>query len=534
MENIAIVTPNYEPNPKQVLLHNAPVSYTELWLILYGGQRGGGKSAGALADAFMFAQTYPGAKICILRESLDSVRQSFLDKLPSLFPQEIRQGKEVIRLYEYRDKASSWYPSRSIIFPNGSYITFQRVASYQEALEKQGWEFHMLVIDEVTKQEERTFDYLLTVVRSTDTYNNYTGKRLKIPTKVVLGCNPGGIGHKWVKRRFIDRTVVKYNEFNTPVQTRDAREVMINPFTQEKININIRFIPASLSDNRFVGPAYVASLMKQPEHKKQMDLFGNWDVVAGRYFEAPPEMFASTRGLMEELKRMDDDDIDIVLSIDWGYKPSYHSVHWHAIFKKHNRVITFQRLYGQEMIFEEFVKTIVEMSEGFYITASCLPHDMFRQGDLYRDNKGKVIGETKADYFAFYGLNPESVASGKGKKQLRMDKIHSACKLKTHEGHHKFQISEDCVELKDELDNAVHSELNPEEIDKKCLTHAIDDYGLFLTWYADMYESLGDELPVEPDNRSELQRRLEEDERRLEEEEEDDGFIGLDNDFYMW
>lgn len=133
MSNI-IITPNYKPHAKQVLLHNAPVSFDDIWIILYGGSRGGGKSAGALADAVMFAQTYPGSKICILRESLDAVKQSFLDKLPSLFPQNV-QG---IQLYEYREKSSSWYPSRSIVFPNGSYITLQRVANYAEARAKQG------------------------------------------------------------------------------------------------------------------------------------------------------------------------------------------------------------------------------------------------------------------------------------------------------------------------------------------------------------------------------------------------------------
>jgi len=40
------IVPNYRPNPKQVLLHNAPVSYDDIWIILYGGVRGGGKSAG--------------------------------------------------------------------------------------------------------------------------------------------------------------------------------------------------------------------------------------------------------------------------------------------------------------------------------------------------------------------------------------------------------------------------------------------------------------------------------------------------------
>lgn len=129
-----VVTPNYKPNPKQLQLHNAPISYDDLWIILYGGARGGGKSAGILADAFMFCQSFPGAKCCILRESLDAVKQSFLDKLPSLFPQHAK-GQQ---LYEYKEKSTSWYPSRTILFPNGSYITLQRVSSYKEAVSKQG------------------------------------------------------------------------------------------------------------------------------------------------------------------------------------------------------------------------------------------------------------------------------------------------------------------------------------------------------------------------------------------------------------
>ena len=71
----------------------------------------------------------------------------FLDKLPTLFPEVVM----VLRMYEYKEKSSSWYPSRSLVFPNGSYITLQRVANLSEAKAKQGWEFNMLIIDEITK-----------------------------------------------------------------------------------------------------------------------------------------------------------------------------------------------------------------------------------------------------------------------------------------------------------------------------------------------------------------------------------------------
>ena len=190
MGTVLTVTPNYRPHPKQILLHNAPVSYNDIWIILYGGSRGSGKSAGALADAFLFAQTYPGAKICILRENLDAVKQSFLDKLHHYSHKKL---KVLSSMSIVRNLLHGIHQDR-LYFPNGSYITLQRVANYAEAREKQGWEFHYLIIDELTKQEERTFDYLLTMVRSATVMNKYTGKPLRIPTKVVCGCNPGGVG----------------------------------------------------------------------------------------------------------------------------------------------------------------------------------------------------------------------------------------------------------------------------------------------------------------------------------------------------
>lgn len=525
MASTIVVTPNYKPHKKQILLHNAPVSYDDIWIICYGGARGAGKSAGILADAFMFCQTYPGAKCCILRESLDAVKQSFLDKLPTLFPQEVNG----IKIYEYREKSSSWYPSRSIIFPNGSYITLQRVANYQEAKAKQGWEFHYLAIDEVTKQEERTVDYLLTCVRSAMVINKYTGKPLRIPTKVVFGCNPGGIGHKWVKERFIDKTVVKYNEFKTPVQTKDCVELVEDPRNpSKKIRRFIRFIPASYMDNPFLNASYVANLQSLPEHQKQLDMYGNWDVVAGKMFDLKPE-----QRLAPGLVRQDLEDfqghIEIFISIDWGYKPSYHSAHWHAVFPDH-RVITFMELYGQTLVFEDFVEEIRKKSEGFYISATCLPHDMFREGDRYRDSTGKIIGETKSDVFEAANLNPVPVQSGKGKVHLRYDKLHSAMELKTSDGVYKFRISEACPNLLEELDHAVHSDIDPTVIAKSCLDHAIDDFGLFLVYYSDDIEPLGFEALIQ-DNRSYLQRLMDDDERQLELDEEDAFYVGVDSIF---
>jgi len=515
MSTTLVVKPNYKPHKKQMMLHNAPVSYDDLWIILYGGARGSGKSAGALADAFMFAQTYPGAKIGIFRESLDAVKQSFLDKLPNLFPQ-FAQG---VQLYDYKEKSSSWYPSRSIVFPNGSYITLQRVASYAEAREKQGWEFHYLIVDEVTKHEERTIDYMLTMVRSATVMNKYTGKPIKIPTKVVFGCNPGGIGHTWVKERFIDPTVIKYDENYTPIQTKDKVEEVISPKDGKVIKRFVRFIPASYKDNPFLNESYVANLMALPEHQKQMDMYGNWNVVAGKVFDLKPEQRVEPRLIARDIESLGE-HIEVFISIDWGFQPSYHCALWHAVMPD-KRVVTFKELYGQQLVFEDFVQEIAKQSEGLEISATCLPHDMFRQGDRYRDSSGRIIGETKSDVFEASGLNPISVDSGKGKVQMRYDKLHSAMTLKNDDDVFKFRISKACENLIDELDKAVYDDIDPTQIAKASRDHALDAYGLFLIYYSDDIEPIGFESLKEKPNKSYLQTLLEEDEAQLEAQEEE-------------
>ena len=257
-----------------------------------------------------------------------------------------------------------------------------------------------------------------------------------------------------------------------------------------------------------------------------MDMYGCWNVVAGKFFDLKPEQRVPAGLIAQDLVSLSG-HVEIFISIDWGYKPSYHSAHWYAVFPDH-RVVVFKELYGQELVFEDFVKTIAEESKDYEISATCLPHDMFRQGDRYRSEQGRIIGETKSDVFEYYGLSPVGVESGKGKVQLRYDKIQSACTLRNPDGVYKFRISTACPMLIEELDLAVHAEDDPTQIDKRCRDHAIDDFGLFLVYYSDDIEPLGFEsLTVE--NKSYLQILLEEDERKLEEEEEDNYYITTDN-----
>lgn len=514
-DNLTEIRPPYQPHVKQMMLHNAPISADDIMLVLFGGERGGGKSAAILMDAFFFCTTYPGSRAVIIRESLDAVKSSFLDKLGGLMPQTMNGQK----IYEYREKGSSMIAplSRSIIFENGSYITLQRVANLAEAEAKQGWEFNYLAIDELTKQTEETFNYLLSTVRSASRFNQHTGEMFTIPTKVVAGCNPGGIGHQWVKKRFITPTVTLYDEEKrTPLKTKDHIEYITvpskeDPTKEDEIKITVRFIPASWRDNPFLNKAYVAMLMSQPEHRRKMDMEGNWDVVAGRKFNYQDDSFIDDHTARELIHKYKP---DIYISIDWGYKPSYHSAHWEALFYD-GSVIVFDEVYGQELIFEKFVEKIKAKSYGMDIVATCLPHDLYRGGDNYRDREGRQIGETKAEVFEHHGLNPIGVQSGKGTVLMRFDKIHSASELQATPKTKKFRISKKCTGLIDELENAMEKDDNSGHLDPHSLDHALDDYGLFLVMYSSDIAPLGLEDFKPVDKRGKWVKRMEDEEADL-------------------
>jgi hypothetical protein len=327
----------------------------------------------------------------------------------------------------------------------------------------------------------------------------------------VFGCNPGGKGHKWVKRRFIDTTVVTYDPItNAPLETKDYVEMLKT--AKGTIKVTSRFIPASYKDNPFLNASYAAMLEMQDETRRQMDLYGNWDVVAGKMFELSEDQLMDP---IDAFTAVDKhlEDCDIYVSIDWGYKPSYHSAHWHAVFDG-GRTITYKEIYGQDLIFEDFVKKIKEESEGYEITATLLPHDMYRHGDRYRDDSGRVIGEMKSDVFDYYGLNPIGVESGKGKVEMRYDKIHSSTQLSAEDGVPLFRISKYCTNLIDEMNEAVYDEINLGAIAKGQRDHAIDDYGLFLVFYSSDIAPIGFE-DIEIDTRTKIQRKLDDEEEEL-------------------
>ena len=211
--------------------------------VLFGGAAGGGKSYGQMVDALLFALRYPGSKQLVLRRSFPELERSLIRTSLSLYPRSV---------YSFN---STSHVGR---FKNGSLIDFGYLAAENDVYHYQSAEYDVVRFDELTHFTEAQYVYLVSRVRGANGY----------PKQIKSTTNPGGIGHSWVKRRFIDPS--------------PAGRSFIGESGMSAI-----FIPSLLSDNGFLcrsDPSYERRLSSLPERERRALLHGDWSIFEGQYF----------------------------------------------------------------------------------------------------------------------------------------------------------------------------------------------------------------------------------------------------------
>ena len=204
----------------------------------YGGARGGGKSWALRRKVVLMCLRYGGLKALLVRRSLPELRANHLYRLLS------ELGDAVS--YSERDKC--------VIFQNGSRLFLGYCSSERDTLRYQGQEYDVIAIDEATQLSEYQFSIFKACLRGAS----------DMPRRMYLTCNPGGIGHGWVKRLFIDR------DYRAGERAEDYA-----------------FIPATVFDNASLtaaDPEYVSRLESLPPRLRDAWLYGKWDVFEGQFF----------------------------------------------------------------------------------------------------------------------------------------------------------------------------------------------------------------------------------------------------------
>ena len=209
--------------------------------VCYGGARGGGKSWCVRHKAVLMAARWAGIRILILRRTLVELRENHILPLLSL----LAPLGQAVR-YKAVDKAFA--------FGNGSRIVFGYCASESDVNQYQGQEYDVIFLDEATHFTEYQFSTLTACLRGANDF----------PKRMYLTCNPGGVGHAWVKRLFIDR---QFKENERPE--------------------DYVFFKALVTDNKVLmdkDPEYVRQLDNLPHGLREAWRDGNWDVFVGQYF----------------------------------------------------------------------------------------------------------------------------------------------------------------------------------------------------------------------------------------------------------
>lgn len=230
--------------PKQQLFMAAETKY-----VGYGGARGGGKSHAARYKAVgMAAVRYPGIRILMVRAHYPELEENLINPILRWVPDSMRSYNGAKHRME---------------FTNGSVIKFGHWDGVGAENEYQGIEYDVIFIDEATQFSERAFNYLKSCLR---------GANPNFPRRMYLTCNPGGVGHRWVKRLFIDR------DFKTNEPDPRANE---NPD-------DYSFIKAKVDDNPYLAeasPGYIQQLASLPPDLRAAHLDGDWESLSGSYFK---------------------------------------------------------------------------------------------------------------------------------------------------------------------------------------------------------------------------------------------------------
>ena len=222
-----------KPNEKQAEFFRSTAHFTA-----YGGARGGGKSWALRRKLILLCLRYPGIHCLIIRRTLKDLTDNHVEPLL----------REIGKSVAYSAGA------RVFRFKNGSRIDLGYLAHDSDTTHYQGQEYDIIAIDEATQFSEYQFASLKGCLRGVGKY----------PRRMYLTCNPGGIGHAWVKRLFIDR------DFRDGERPEDYR-----------------FIRASVWDNKVLterDPEYINSLKSLPEQLRAAWLEGRWDLFEGQFF----------------------------------------------------------------------------------------------------------------------------------------------------------------------------------------------------------------------------------------------------------
>lgn len=413
---------------------------------LFGGAAGGGKSYGQLVDGLLYALKYPKSKQIIFRSTFADLEKSLIRTSMNLYP---------LSIANYNDSKHTWK------FKNGSIIDFGYIQYEKDVYQYQSAEYDVIRFDELTHFTEFMYTYMISRCRGANPY----------PKGIKSSTNPGGVGHNWVKERFID--IGAPNVIHTcKLETGE---------TTTRI-----FIPSLVQDNKFMltyDPDYIKRLDALPEKERKALKYGNWDIFDGQFFTE----FDRNIHVIEPFVIPKDWYVYFVMDYGLDKLAGY----WIAIDYNNNAYV-FREVYESNLLVSQARDKIKEMTnEDVYMYLA--PPDLW--------NRHKETGKSTADIFAegnvtLYKTNNDRIQGWLQMKEwLKPYKDEQGCTTA------KLKIFNTCKNLIRCLPQVQHDAKRVGDIANEPheLTHSVDAIRGFCVYWTQepIFEPKKQELPFE-------------------------------------
>ena len=401
--------------------------------IAYGGARGGGKSWAVRTKAKLLALRYAGIKLLIVRRTLRELQNNHIDPL--------RQDLAGIAKYKASDKRFE--------FPNGSTITFGYCACNGDMGQYQGAEYDVGFLDEAGQLQKAWIDAINACVRGTN----------GLPKRTYYTLNPGGPGHGYFKRLFIDRRF----------ETGEEPE-------------NYSFVQALVTDNRALmrqQPEYLKQLETLPPKLREAWLYGSWDVYEGQFFEDfrdAPEHYQDRQWTHVIEPFTPDKGWTVCRSYDFGYGKPFSCAWWAVDYD--GVIYRILELYGCTKTPNEGVKWTPDRQfaeirrietehpwlKGREITGVADPA-------IWDASRGESVAQTAARYGVYFtpGDNERIAGWMQCHYRLQFDE----------NGYPRMYVFKNCRAFIRTVPLMLYSQTRPEGLDTAMEDHVCDEWRYF-------------------------------------------------------
>lgn len=430
-----------QPGPQTALLE------CPIFEVFYGGARGGGKTESSIGDWLQHSSLYGEAAIGIFfRRKLVQLAE-VIARTKQIFP---KLGAK------YNEQQKTW------TMANGARLKFAYLEKDADAEEYQGHNYTRVYVEEVTNfPSPAPIDKLRATLRSGS----------GVPVGMRLTGNPGGAGHNWVKKRYIDPNPRGYQVI--------AEECEIELDGEKQIvSLSRVFIPSKIGDNQLLmrnDPTYILRLRQSgSEALVKAWLEGNWDIVDGAFFDEWDEFLhvLPTPAFLQLVNP----GMTLFRAFDWGSAKPF-SVGWYALLDKEYLVgerrlpkgalVKFREWYGStgpnkglKMTADLVAQGIVNRERGERVRYGVADPSIF-----IRDG-GPSIGETMA-------INKCMWRRADNKRKAGWEQLRQ--RLVGQNGLPMLYFCDACEDTIRTLPTLQHDDTDPEDLDTEAEDHAADE-----------------------------------------------------------